>query len=204
MSKYIDNLFFMSQSTINPLGNTQSNSVNPESLSKAEKLLENLYKQGVTTLSADVLKASEVVVSLVQTVLEQTQEIKVLEEKLNKNTHESPYSKLIEIPKSKEERLGSTPRMDYKTWKALPENKNRNALDCLYEVWGDAINEQKVIQSDLDKGLVIALRNHFNFKNNGETLSDHIPTLSEFNDRFSGSAYDYQAAHTLYRKKIKQ
>lgn len=193
----------MNQSTVNPLGNSKSNSLNTESLNKADKLLENLYAQGVSTLSNDILKASEVVTSLVQTVLEQTREIKLLEEKLNTNVHETPYSKLIEIPKSKEERLGNIPRMDYRTWKALPENKNRNALDCLYEVWGDAINEQKVIQSDLDKSLVNALRNYFNFKNNGETLRDHLPTLSEFNDRFTGSADDYLAAQTLYRKKLK-
>jgi hypothetical protein len=56
----------------------------------------------------------------------------------------------------------------YKEWKKLPENKGKNALDCLEELYGTYLEQGVLYQDDLggkdglDPGLIQAIKNYCN------------------------------------------
>lgn len=170
-------------------------SISKKNIDDNEYIAVELQQLGITELTSSaviqVLKEKENLIQELQQAMKNS---------VTKCVPASSYSKLIEVPMSREERLGHKKRMSYNEWKCLPKNLDKSPVDCLIEVWGGEIKQKKLIQRDLlhiDKPLLKALRNYFYTKN--KHLNEIVPTVSQFHNRFSGNIEDYKSAYTLYQ-----
>ena len=119
-----------------------------------------------------------------------------------------------QLPQRDADRLPKEPRILWDDWKQLPENKGKNAFDCLKEVWGDLLEAGNLYQFDLsnrkdgglDPALLKAMKNYCsNHKIPLKTHPDMPPPKRVSTDRKAQHADkdSVRATETARRRKYR-